>query len=155
MKKTPLKRGTKQMKRSGFKQKITVPLKRGKLKKKSKQKISVIQRKIWEHCKRLIRAKYPHICYTCGATGLKGSNLHTGHMLAKASVGARLKYDLRLLRPQCYLCNIRHGGRGADFIENMRRIEGDEYVDGILKDRQITVKAYDYYLELLEEYKEL
>jgi hypothetical protein len=76
-------------------------------------------------------------------------------MLAKASVGAYLKYDLRLLRPQCYLCNIRHGGRGADFIENMRRIEGNDYVDQILKDRQVTVKAYDHYVKILEEYKSI
>lgn len=74
-------------------------------------------------------------------------------MLAKASVGAYLKYDLRLLRPQCYLCNIRHGGRGADFIENMRRIEGNEYVNKILEDRSVTVKAYDFYLALYEKYK--
>lgn len=76
-------------------------------------------------------------------------------MLAKASVGANLKYDLRLLRIQCYLCNIRHGGRGADFIENMRRIEGNEYVDQILKDRQLTVRAYDHYQKTLEEYKNI
>lgn len=76
-------------------------------------------------------------------------------MFAKASVGAYLKYDLRILRPQCYFCNINCGGRGAEFIENMRRIEGDEYVDQILKDKNVTVKAYDHYLKLLEEYKKL
>lgn len=150
------------MKRSGFRRKIYDPknppiskLRRTKIAKTGKQKISVIQRKLWDECKRIIRAKYPNICYTCGHTGLAGSNWHTGHMLAKASVGASLKYDLRLLRPQCYLCNIRHGGRGADFIENMRRIEGDVYVESILSDRQKTVKAYDYYIELLEAYKKM
>lgn len=128
-------------------------MKRTKLKKVSKQKISVIQRKLWLLCKEITRKKYANVCYTCGATGLAGSNWHTGHMLAKASVGASLKYDLRVLRPQCYLCNIRHGGRGADFIENMRKIEGNEYVDAILKDRQKIIKAYDHYLQLIEEYK--
>lgn len=125
------------------------------MKSKSKQLISVIQRKIWDECKRIIRARYKHTCYTCGRSGLEGSNLHTGHMLAKASVGAFLKYDLRLLRPQCYNCNINLGGMGAVFIENMRRIEGDDYVDSILFDRNITVKAYDFYTELLEKYKEI
>lgn len=76
-------------------------------------------------------------------------------MIAKASLGAYLKYDLRLLRPQCLVCNCYRGGMGAEFIENMRRIEGDEYVDQILKDRNVTVKAYDHYLKLLEEYKKL
>lgn len=129
------------------------------LNKKSKQSISVIQRKIWEQCKRIIRARYlkkgtknTWTCYTCGAS-IRGSNCHTGHMLAKASLGAYLKYDLRLLRPQCYKCNIHHGGMGAVFIENMRKIEGDKYVDEILRDRNKTVKAYDHYILLLEKYK--
>lgn len=125
------------------------------MRKKSKQKISLIQRKIWEQCKRIIRKKYGNTCYTCGATGLSGVNWHTGHLLAKASVGAFLKYDLRILRPQCYNCNINLGGNGAIFIENMRRIEGDTYVDQILKDRQVTVKAYDFYVELLAKYEVL
>lgn len=148
MKRTPLKR-------TPFKRKVTKPMKRGKLNKEGKQKISVIQKHLWAECRRIIRVRYKDTCYTCGSENLsqKPANWQTGHMLAKASVGAILKYDLRLLRPQCYLCNIRHGGRGADFIENMRRIEGDEYVDSILADRNKTVKAIDHYIKLLEEYK--
>lgn len=141
------------MKRTGFKQKLTVPMKRGKLKKQSKQKISVLQRHIWEHCKRIIRMKYGNSCYTCPKKGLSGSNWHTGHLLAKASVGGFLKYDLRLLRPQCYHCNINLGGNGAIFITNMREIEGDEYVKQILTDRNVTVKAYDHYEKLLKIYE--
>lgn len=125
------------------------------MRKKSKQSISLIQRKIWEHCKRIIRVKYKNVCYTCGRAGLEGSNWHTGHLLAKASLGAYLKYDLRVLRPQCYNCNINLGGNGAIFIENMRAIEGNEYVDKILSDRKETVKAIDHYLKVLEEYKNL
>lgn len=74
-------------------------------------------------------------------------------MIAKASLGAYLKYDLRLLRNQCMRCNIHQGGRGADFIENMRRIEGNRYVNQILKDRNVTVKAYDHYLSLIKIYE--
>lgn len=128
-------------------------MKRGRLKKQSKQPISKIQRKIWDHCKRIIRTKYGNVCYTCGAKNLEGSNWHTGHLLAKASLGAYLKYDLRVLRPQCYKCNIHHGGNGAIFIENMRKAEGNEYVNQILLDRTKSVKAYDFYLELLKQYE--
>ena len=42
---------------------------------------------------------------------------------------------------------------GAIFIENMRRIEGDEYVDKIHNDRKVSVKAIDHYVKILEEYK--
>jgi hypothetical protein len=131
------------------------------MRKQSKQPISLIQRKIWEEIKRIIRARYlkrgcseTWTCYTCGRN-CRGVNCHTGHMLPKASLGAYLKYDLRLLRIQCYNCNINLGGNGAIFIEKMRKIEGDEYVDQILKDRQKTVKAYDFYVELLEKYKKI
>jgi hypothetical protein len=47
------------------------------------------------------------------------------------------------------------GGMGAVFIENMRKIEGDVYVNDILRDRVITVKAYDHYIKILEEYKKI
>jgi len=141
------------MKRSGFKRKATVPLRRTALKKKSKASISKLQRELWELCKQIIRKMYGNVCYTCGRGPLQGSNWHTGHMIAKASLGAFLKYDLRLLRPQCYHCNINCGGMGAVFIENMRKREGNKYVDQILQDRQITVKAYDHYLICKEQYE--
>jgi len=66
-----------------------------------------------------------------------------------------MKYDLRMLRPQCYNCNINWGGHGKIFYQNMLRIEGQGYMDQIEKDKQITVKAYDHYLQLLEKYKTL
>ena len=128
-------------------------MKRGKLNKTSKQSISKIQRLLWEEVKRIINKRYQHVCYTCGKRDLIGSDKQVGHMIPKSTLGAFLKYDLRLLRLQCTRCNIWGGGMGAIFIENMRKIEGDKYVDQILKDRQITVKAYDHYLKLLEEYK--
>lgn len=36
---------------------------------------------------------------------------------------------------------------GAIFIENMRKIEGDEYVDQILKDMQVLIKCDRIWLE--------
>lgn len=128
-------------------------MKRSPLKKKSKAKISTLQNKLWELCKSLIRHKYGNICYTCGAIGLAGSDWQTGHMWAKASVGAYLKYDLRILRPQCYRCNILHGGRGADFYERMLKEIGQEAMDQLQRDRQVTVKAYDHYVKLINEYE--
>lgn len=142
------------MKRSCFKRKIGKPMKRKKLKKQSKMKISLLQLKIWVLCRDITRLKYPNSCYTCHRGGLSGSNWQTGHLFAKASLGAFLKYDLRVLRPQCYHCNINCGGRGADFIENMRAIEGGEYVEDIIRDKQISVNAYEHYLKVYEQYKE-
>lgn len=129
-------------------------MKRTPLKKKSKQKISTLQVKLWEECKRIIRARYPNTCYTCGKSGLSGSNWHTGHLWPKASLGAFLKYDLRVLRPQCYNCNINLGGNGAVYYAKMLEENGQEYMTQLEAEKQITVKAYDHYEKLLAEYSE-
>ena len=126
-----------------------------KLAKHGKQKISVIQRKIWELCKNIIRLKYGNTCYTCCKMGLSGGNWQTGHMWAKASVGAYLKYDLRILRPQCYHCNINLGGRGADFYVLMLKEIGQEKMDELQRDRQVLVKAYDHDLSLIPKYEKI
>lgn len=158
------------MKRSSFKQKPRKPLKRtplkaknvplkrsklrsksSKLKKRSPQKISTIQRKIWALLKEKLRKKYGNTCYTCGATDLQGSNWHMGHMWAKASLGAYLKYDERVLRPQCYYCNINCGGQGADFYKKMKEEIGTAKMRKLEADRNVQVKAYDHYTQLLEE----
>lgn len=123
------------------------------MRKKGKSKISVIQRKIWEHCKRIIRARYEHTCYTCGAMNLEGSNLHTGHMWAKESLGAYLKYDLRILRPQCFRCNMHLGGMGAVFYAQMLKENGASVMRQLEKDRNTEVRALDHYKKILEEYK--
>ena len=130
-------------------------MKRSPLRKKSKQRISVLQRKLWEVCKQIIRIKYGNICYTCGRSGLEGSNWHTGHLIPKAACGASLKYDLRNLRPQCYHCNINLGGNGAEFLKRMTAREGQEYVDSIYSDKEAVIKAYDHYETLFEDYKQI
>lgn len=130
-------------------------MKRSTLKKKSKQPISLIQRKLWEECKRIIRARHGNVCYTCDRANLSGSNQHTGHMWPKAALGAWLKYDLRVLRIQCYNCNINLGGNGAEFYVRMLKEIGPDAMSKLQLERNISVKAYDHYLKLLEEYKTL
>jgi len=131
-------------------------MKRSKLRKKGKQKISVIQRKLWELCKQIIRRKYGNTCYTCGATGLSGSNWHTSHFIPKAACGAKLRYDLRNLRPSCYHCNINLGGNGAEFYRRMVRDLGQEEVDKIYQDKWTLVKAdYQFYERIIKDYQQI
>lgn len=125
------------------------------MKKQSKQPISKIQRILWEECRRIIKAKYGNTCFTCGKNNLEKSNYQIGHFIPKGSCGANLKYDLRNLRPQCFHCNINLGGNGALFYKNLVETEGQKYVDQLFEDKNISVKAYDYFVELLEEYKKL
>lgn len=52
-------------------------------------------------------------------------------------------------------CNVWKGGNGAIFYRNMVEREGQEYVDKLFIDKQKSIKAYDHYLELLEQYKKI
>ena len=131
-------------------------MKRIKLKKKSKQPISGLKRKLELLCKLIMRKQYPNVCYTCGQTGLIGSNWQTGHVpWPKSVLGAYLKYDLRVIRPQCWLCNIHHGGMGAEAYIKMLEEIGEEKMAQLQKDRQVTVKAYDHYMKLISEYEDI
>lgn len=131
-------------------------MKRTPLKRKSKSDFKKLEDKVWTECKRIIRKRYTNTCYTCGRTGLEGANLHTGHMIAKASLGASMKYSLDILRPQCYHCNINLGGMGAVFAERMRKELGEkkykELYQRCIDSRNSFTKASDHYAVLLEEY---
>lgn len=127
-------------------------MKRTRLKKKSKMPISRLQRKIWQLCREIAIKNYPSDCYTCGATNLQGFNRQLGHMWAKASVGAFLKYDMRILRFQCNTCNQFRGGMGADFYRNMLKEIGPEKMAQLEKDRQVMVRAYDHYQSVYRRY---
>lgn len=120
-----------------------------------KRSLAKTQKKLWELCKKITRKKFPNVCYTCGKGGLEGSNWHTGHMWPKASLGANLKYDLRILRPQCYHCNINLGGNGAVFYRRMLDQIGKKEMNRLEKERSLTIKAEDHYLKLIDEYTKL
>ena len=125
-----------------------------------KKTISQIQKELWELCKILIRKKYnlgndTWKCYTCDKIITDKQNAHTAHFLPKASCGSYLKYDLRNLRVCCYNCNINLGGNGAEFYRRMVEREGQEYVDTLFSDKQKNIKAYDYFIQLCEEYKSM
>ena len=92
-------------------------------------------------------------CYTCGAKDLRGSNRQLGHMWSKASLGAFLKYDMRVLQFQCYRCNINLGGNGADFYARKLKEIGPKAMKQLEADRQVEVRAKDHYLKLIEEYE--
>jgi Zn-finger protein len=129
-------------------------MKRTKLKKVSKKPISKIQRDLWVECKRIASFLYKKDCYTCPAKNLVGKNCQLGHVpYPKSTLGANLKYDMRVLRWQCMRCNIHGGGQGAEAYKRMLKEEGKAYMDKLEADRQKTVKAYDFYTQLLEEYK--
>lgn len=131
------------------------------MKKKSKQPLSKIQRDLWVVCKILVEQRDARKdgtidCYTCPQTNLVGSNKQLGHgPWPKSVLSAFLKYDLRVLKFQCFRCNIHGGGMGAEFYKRLTQELGAKGMAQLERDRRVTVKAYDYYLKLLETYKTL
>ena len=131
-------------------------MRRTRLRKQGKSKISKLQRELWEHCKRVTRKKYGNVCYTCGATGLESSNWHTGHFLTKSTCSALMKYDLDNLRPQCYRCNIHLSGNWVAFEEHLKRDKGEDFPAELKRRNQETSGAkYDelFYQSKIDEYK--
>lgn len=76
-------------------------------------------------------------------------------MWNKSVLSAYMKYDIRILRPQCMRCNIDLGGMGAVFFERMCEEIGIDGMKKLQEDRKVTVKAYDHYLTLIPTYEEI
>lgn len=127
-------------------------------KKQRKEKVSTIVNRLWELCKKITRARYKH-CYTCGQQNLVGVNAQTGHMYPDGACGASMKYDLRILRNQCFRCNINHGGMGATFLLNMKREIGEGAAMALYDEARLSkgrpINARDHYLILEREYKKI
>ena len=122
MKRTPLKRGTKQMKRTPLRSKT--PLRGSKLKSKArkpkKPSIRLTKDKLWKEVKRITRERFEPNCYTCG-THVEGKNDHAGHGKPMGALPLRFKYDIRNIRRQCMVCNIHRGGMQDIFIAKLEQ----------------------------------
>lgn len=120
-----------------------------------KETVASLKKKVWKECVRIIRKRYGNICYTCGKH-CEGSNQHTGHMIAKGSLPLRYKFDLDLLRVQCYFCNVNCGGQGAYFVKRWER-EGNNFIELEKKIKQEkpmgSIESFIFLTELLEQYK--
>lgn len=117
-----------------------------------------IEKELWDLCKAITRVRYKH-CYTCPQKNLVGMNCQTGHMHPKGACGSAMKYDLRLLRLQCFQCNINYGGMGAVFLENMKEEIGAIEALALLAEAKLSkgkpIKARDHYLGIIEQYKKI
>jgi len=131
-------------------------MRKTKLNKVGKQPISKIQKKLWIECRRVADILYKpqngsYKCFIC-EKDISGSNKQLSHLIPKSVCGALLKYDMRNLKWCCYNCNINLGGNLAEYYRKMVKIYGQEYVEEIYRDKQKTTKAYDLFLQLLDEY---
>lgn len=117
-----------------------------------------LREELWNECKRIIRARYKRgegwFCFTCQRWIDEPAKAQTGHFLPSSTCGAFLRYDLRNLRIQCYNCNINQGGAGAEFYKNLLIECGQEYVDQLFKDKNVSIKADSWWYQgKINEYK--
>lgn len=158
MKKTPLKRKTalkarRPAKRSKIDSKAPKP--RTKVKQRKKPTITILKKKLWEECKRIIRARHGLTCYTCGA---KCDHPHTGHYIPSSVCSVEMRYSLDNLRPQCFSCNIHKSGNWPAYEAHLIIDHGRDFPDQLKqRNRETTGKQYDilWYTAKLEEYKQL
>ena len=130
MKRTPLKRGTKQLKRSGFKRKkATVRVK------KASKSLTKLKHELDRVFSIYIRKTHPKRCYTCGKTDV---TLQCGHFIPRQYLGTRWSEDN--CRPQCVGCNLFGNGQLLDFEENLKRELGNDFVEGMKLSRHVIRK---------------
>jgi hypothetical protein len=124
------------------------------LKKKSKTPLAKAKTKLWKVLKQVIDIRDGEVCISCGAEGLKGHNKHGGHFIPSSSCGGFLRYDLRNVWVQCATCNLFRNGAGAEYTIALQKKFGNEFVEQILADKQVSIKLDVEYIEKLAEYYE-
>lgn len=124
---------------------------------KKKRSMKSIERELWALCRKITFFRYGTDCYTCTQKNLIGMNRQCGHYFPKGALGASLKYDLRILRTQCFNCNINYGGMGGMFRKRMAGEIGvkaeQKLFDECGASKGKPIKARDHYEQLIEEYK--
>jgi hypothetical protein len=139
------------MKRSGFKIKPRKPMKRGKLKKKSPQKVSILKRHLWEQFAKYIKNRDANVCFTCGRKA-EGSGIHCGHFIPKSVGGIALYFHEDNCHAQCYNCNINLGGNQYIYGQKL----GEQKVKELYAIKQQTNKwSNEDYLSKTEYYTKL
>lgn len=166
MKRTPLKRGTKQLARSGFKQKNSDngAMGQGGKKKpatsrtkpvKAKQKtISSLKKKLWKLFSLFIRERDNYTCVTCGKQAT-GSGLHSGHFITGATCTAKLYFDETNVHAQCYHCNINLSGNWVRYEEFMIKKYGKEHVENLKLRRTLEMGekvSHEWYEDKIKHY---
>lgn len=127
-------------------------------------KITSVQKKLWEECRRIHNVKNATDCYICGSSLIEAKSKHLGHLIPKKFLPTQMKYDLRILKPCCYNCNMNLGGNAFLFGVYLEKEYGKEFLEEIVYDFQfykyieepLTEKQkLEFYTKQLEEYKQL
>ena len=126
-------------------------MKRSKLKKKFKTKISILKRKLWKQFSLYIRRRDKFTCFICGRKG-EGGSMHAGHFIPKSVGGIALYFNEDNVHACCYHCNINLGGNLYEYGLRL----GKEKCDELYRIKQQINKVDEsWYLTRIEYYKNL
>ena len=123
-------------------------MKKTKLAKKGKTKISVFKRKLWKVVSKRIKERDKYICYT-SKVKVSGSNAHCGHGLPSSVCGARLRYHPKNLHCQSYRENVNAGGNGAIYYQEQVKQYGQKAVNKLYALQNKFIDADETFYELL------
>lgn len=155
MKRTPLKRKTPLRAKKR-------PVVKRKPKKRTKS-LSLLKKRLWAECKRIIRLRYQKHngtwdCFTCGANLDEPKKAQTGHFIPSSVCSTEMRYDLDNLRIQDYRCNINFSGNWPEYEKRLNQEMGEGFTDRLKKRNEETKgKQYDsiWYQNKIEEYKKI
>lgn len=122
-------------------------MKKTKLQKKGKQKISVLKRKLWVLFSAYIRKRDKGICFICGRK-CEGSGYHAGHFIPKSVCGIGLYFDEDNVHGCCYNCNINLGGNLYLYGQKL----GDKANELYKRKQEINKWREEDYLRLIDKY---
>jgi hypothetical protein len=90
-------------------------------------------------------------CYTCPSK-LPIKKMQNGHYVSRSVRSLRWEEDN--CRPQCYGCNVMHGGRPIDFRENLVNELGESKVKELEAKRKELFKPSDeWFLTQIQKYE--
>ncbi len=97
-------------------------------KRKKRTPYKILKDKAWKLCSIYIRLRNVNEhgfvkCYTCNTTK-HYKEMQAGHLVDGRTGG--ILFDERGIRPQCYGCNVCHGGRPLIFLIELEKEIGKE-----------------------------
>ena len=91
-----------------------------------KYKVNDLKKKLWTLVSRYVRLTYArdgyNICYTCGVVK-PVKEMQAGHAFSGRKNS--FLFELDIIRPQCYGCNVCNSGKLDEFCERLREEVGD------------------------------
>lgn len=161
MKRTPLKRGVKQLKRTPLGRKTALATKKATTGRISGNKRKVKTLSKWKKeldsiFSRFIRQRDNGQCFTCPKKD-HWKSMQNGHFVPRQYLS--LRFDEKNCNCQCYACNMLYNGQPSLYAVNLKRKYGDSIIEELeavrLKETKLDAIWYaekiKYYQALLVE----